>query len=220
MKLLKVFFFILFSISAQAQSFKVVYDRFEKNLITDENFSAEFKKKKLEAAKIPDKYILYYLDGNSFFKSLPTEVITHENAPVTIGETTTTFVEKAVKAPTKIYRSKGDEKFYSYREEDGKEYYKKSKQVFSSIDFKDETEKIDKFVCKLAEITFKPDGDIFKVWYTEDIPVTAGPFTYSDFPGLVLKVDSPFFVIYATNISTSVNEKDIEKINSKFAVQE
>lgn len=55
------------------------------------------------------------------------------------------------------------------------------------------------FNCKKAT-TYINDMDI-EVWFTEDIPVSDGPEIYQGLPGLVLKVETPKKIIYATHIS-------------------
>lgn len=45
---------------------------------------------------------------------------------------------------------------------------------------------INKFKCKQATTTFR--GRTYTVWYTEEIPVSAGPWKFSGLPGLILDV--------------------------------
>lgn len=220
MKTSYLLFALLFTNLMWSQFVKVEYD-LQRNTMTstDKSSSAEFKEKVKERDKKPEKYVLYYGNGNSFFKNLPTPIIQHENAPVNVEGNMTTIVEISEKQPYKIYKLKGEDKFYGYRIEDGKEFYKKTKLKFGSINYKDETQKIDNFLCKLAEVT-NPSGSVTKVWYTEDLPISTGPFAYGEFPGLVLKIETPTFVMYATKISEDINENDIEKMNSKLKVVE
>ncbi|MFC7345855.1 GLPGLI family protein [Chryseobacterium zhengzhouense] len=211
-------FLLFFGVFVKSQSLKVDYDLVRNTTIsTDKNFSSEFRDKILESEKQPEKYILYFINGNSFFKSLPTKEIQHENAPTKSGGTTTTLVEISVKQPVKVFKMKGDDKYFGFSSRDGKDFYKISRANFGSKVYKNDEQKIDKFICKLAEIT-NPSGTITKVWYTEDLPISTGPFAYGDFPGLVLKVETPTFVMYATKISETVNESEIERMDSKLPV--
>lgn len=219
MKLLNIILFLLFSLVIQAQQLRVDYERLENNVSPNKDFSEEFKKKIIEQGKTPDKYTLYYNNGQSFFKSLPTEILQHENAPVTVGEETTTLVEQKIKSPTKIFKLKNDDHFYFLSKNGSKSFYKKVKQNFSSLDFKEETQLIDKFVCKLVEVRMTDNDNVYKVWYTEDLPISTGPFTYGDFPGLVLKVESPNFVIYATQVSDKVKLADMENMDAKLTIE-
>ena len=207
-------------ITIKSQSIRVDYDLVRNTTIsTDKNFSNEFKDKILESEKKPEKYVLYFENGNSFFKSLPIKDINHENAPTKSGGTTTTIVETSVKQPVKVFKIKGEDRYYGLQSDNGKDFYKISHTKFNSKNYKDEKQKIDKFMCSLVEIN-NPSGTITKVWYTEDLPVSTGPFAYGDFPGLVLKVETPTFVMYTTKISENINDGEFEKMDSKLPVVE
>jgi GLPGLI family protein len=220
MKTFYLLFAILCTNLAWSQFVKVEYD-LQRNTTTstDKTFSAEYKEKVLQRDKKPEKYILYYGNGNSFFKSLPIPVIQHENDPVNVDGNSTTMVEISEKKPVRVYKIKGEDKFYSYKNDDGNEFYKKTLLKFSSVNYKEETQKIDNFVCKLVEVT-NASGSITKVWYTEDLPISTGPFAYGEFPGLVLKIETPTFIMYATKISEDISEKDIEKMDNKLKIKE
>lgn len=220
---MKIICFLLalsLTVLTKAQSVRVDYDLKRNTTIsTEKNLSDEFREKILESEKEAEKYVLYFVNGDSFFKSLQTKEIQHENAPVKSGGNTTTLVETSVKQPVKVFKIKGEDKYYGYKNVDGDEFYKVSQIQFNSKKYKDESEKIDKFICKLAEVT-NSSGNVVKVWYTEDLPISTGPFAYGDFPGLVLKVETPTFVIYATKISENVNGNEMEKMNNKFHIVE
>lgn len=221
----KIIFLILLTylsnVVISAQNFKVEYEvkRFT-SILSDKSVtrSAEFEEKVREQEKNPEKYILYYLNGDSFFKSIPVPIIKHENAPVTTGETTTTIVEQSIKIPVKVLKKKGDDNYIQYNNNQGTEFYKDTKLKFKELSYKDETQMIDTFLCKLVELV-NSSGSITKVWYMEDIPISAGPFSYGIFLGLVLKVESPTFMLYATDVSNTVQENDVEKLNPKIPVQ-
>jgi GLPGLI family protein len=59
---------------------------------------------------------------------------------------------------------------------------------------------------------------IYKIWYTEDIPIVAGPNGFNVFPGLVLRVECDIFVLTAVKISNDGKLSDIEKINPKLKI--
>lgn len=81
MKILSIIF--IFTITTNGQFLKVDYE-LERHRTLGNDFSQEFKDKVKENDKKTEKYILYYADGNSFFKSLPAPIVRHENAPVTM----------------------------------------------------------------------------------------------------------------------------------------
>jgi len=47
--------------------------------------------------------------------------------------------------------------------------------------------KINNFVCKKATTYFR--GRNYTAWYTQQIPVTAGPWKFSGLPGLILRIE-------------------------------
>ena len=42
---------------------------------------------------------------------------------------------------------------------------------------------------------------------------------YGGFPGLILKLEAPTFVIYATKISDDLKKDDVEKMDSKLPIK-
>lgn len=65
---------------------------------------------------------------------------------------------------------------------------------------------IENFNCKAA--LYKIGDDESKVWYTEDIPISAGPYNYYKVPGLILKLESSKLLCYVTNISKNIDKKN------------
>ena len=209
---------IFFSIVIKSQLLKIEYDLIRNTTITtDKDFSEEFKNKVLKSEQNPEKYVLYFANGNSFFKSLPTETVQYENAPVSSGAGSKTLIEIAKKQPVKVYRLKGEKEFYGYTILDGNEFYKKILFKSTSQNYKNDVIEIDKFKCKLVEV-IGSTGKIIKVWYTEDLPISTGPFAYGDFPGVVMKVETTTFVIFATSISKEMRENDVERPDPKLKV--
>jgi GLPGLI family protein len=84
------------------------------------------------------------------------------------------------------------------------------------IEYKDETLTIENYLCKLAIIKI---GNITsQVWYTEEIPVSAGPFIYNNLPGLVLKIERPNFLCYTTHVSNDFDEKEVKKMDTQLKI--
>jgi GLPGLI family protein len=50
-----------------------------------------------------------------------------------------------------------------------------------------ETMQIGNYICKKATTDFR--GRLYVAWYTEQIPVSAGPWKFNGLPGLILKVE-------------------------------
>ncbi|KMQ62924.1 hypothetical protein ACM39_17600 [Chryseobacterium sp. FH2] len=221
---MKQFFLILICLFINityAQNLKVEYDRINKQFNNSPllaESSEAFKSKVKEEMQKPQKQILYVKDGNTFFKSILKADIIHEEESKKIDEFTsikpkTKFVEKQIK----IYRKKGDKGFYQYQNFNEDEFYRYFTPKFNKIDYKDDIEYIEKYKCKLAEVTTE-QGILTKVWYTEDIPASVGPYAYGNLPGLILKIESPEFVIYATKISNDTTAQDFEIPNPQLKV--
>lgn len=75
-----------------------------------------------------------------------------------------------------------------------------------------ETKDIKGFTCRLAK-TITDTGDTYFAWFTNDIPISDGPFRFKGLTGLVLEVynKNKTIEIYATEIKRS--EEMIEPLN-------
>ncbi|MGC4128361.1 MAG: GLPGLI family protein [Bergeyella sp.] len=216
MKNIFVYFFTLLPLFYFSQeNFKVEYE--QKNKIyprLTNNKSEQYIKSLEEYLKTPVKSTLYYYKGNSFYKNYPKKPLVVEVNREKEGNHTTVRQQK--------YEGQSDSVYvYTYKNNDSitvlypsypntKRFYRKTKDTWK-ITYLDQTEKIDNYVCKIAEFSFN-SGEVQRVWYTDEIPINAGPSIYCKFlPGLVLKVENERFVLYATTISKNVKESDIEK---------
>lgn len=72
----------------------------------------------------------------------------------------------------------------------------------------DDTKKISGYTCKKA--ISKLMGLHFEAWYTDEIPVNAGPEKYDGLPGLILYVKTPGLEIIANSITFKKEAKAIE----------
>jgi len=219
MKLSFFFAFLLFNF-AQSQNLKVEYSRLNNRDIDYSNSeisSDDFKNKISKELEKGQKNILYILNGNSFFKSIPRgSIITEEEGNRVDNRTTTRNRNEFIDTQMKIYNKKGDKGFYQYHNFDDDEMYHYSIPKFDNIEYKEDVEYIENYKCKLAEVSVM--GNINKIWYTEDIPVSAGPYVFNNLPGLVLKIENSNFIIYATKVSNEGKKEDFENINPKLKV--
>ncbi|QCX54404.1 GLPGLI family protein [Elizabethkingia sp. JS20170427COW] len=185
---------------------KVSYESISKPKINYNGFSfpesqkAEIERQILQNAKKPEKYILYYENGNSFFQRDPSENV------------------HSTQQKTEYYRMRDKVGIYRLSDYIVEEFYGYYPMDNVSIEFSDETQVIENYTCKLA--LYKIGDTVNKVWYTEDIPVSAGPYNYYNVPGLILKVENPNLLCYAVNISKNVDKKDIKKMNNELEVYE
>lgn len=62
------------------------------------------------------------------------------------------------------------------------------KEDFPTMKWKilDEEKKINNYLCKKAQITFR--GRFYTAWYTEKIPISSGPWKFNGLPGLILSI--------------------------------
>lgn len=212
-------FFILFNVF-QAQNLKVEYTQIEKQKFGSSNTkisSNDFKNKVAKELEKGQKNILFVLDGDSFFKSVPiANIVLEEEAKRVDDNTITQNRYENVIIQTKIYSKKGDKGLYQYHNFDNDEFYHYSILKFDQIEYKDDVEYIENYKCKLVEASSM--GSVFRIWYTEDVPISAGPYAFNQFPGLVLKVESSTFLIFATKVSNEGKKEDFESINPKLKV--
>ncbi|MEA1850692.1 GLPGLI family protein [Chryseobacterium sp. MHB01] len=202
------------------QYLKIEYERTDLQDISSSTMSKEYNDKVKEARKKPQKNFLYYANGNSFFKNIPRASFIHDAGKTQIDESNVT-VKKEVFTDfeIKIYHLKNEKGSYQYQNYPriNEEFYGYVEMNYKKINYKDDILKIDNYFCKLVEVTLIND-QIAKIWYTEDIPISTGPAGFNTFPGVVLRVESPSYVMTAVKISNDAKESDVEKINAKLRV--
>ncbi len=214
-----ILFLFLFSVQFMysQDALKVEYDYVVKpNGVNNSRRTEAYQKTFEEQAKTPEKQVLYYYKGDLFFRNFekPEIVINGDNSKE--GNTMTRLKERMTFPVSRFYKNKDDDQTYELRTYPKVEqFYHYYKPTWEQINYKNETIKIDKFECKLVELVQK-DGKIVKVWYTEMLPISAGPLGFYDFPGLVLKVETDSYVCYATVINNNASAKDIEKPDAKL----
>ncbi|MBC7555699.1 MAG: GLPGLI family protein [Chryseobacterium sp.] len=217
MKILNTFLFLIFGLLLKAQYLQVNYSVIrESSVSTSKNFSPEMKKKLLEDEKKPAEFRLFVAHGNSYFTALPREIVSNQT-DTSKGKSVYSHIETVIVDPVKIYRLNGDEKNYAYHKVDDYEFYSFDKLDTKAVTYREDMQIIENYLCKLVEVTLQ-NNQIIKIWYTESVPLSAGPFSYNSFPGLVLKIEAPSFVMYATEVSNKAKEEDVKTINKKLPV--
>ena len=216
------FTFVFSTLFAQ-NALKVEYEMVKKihNIpgLENSNVNSAIREKILQSMRTPEKQILYYKNGTSFYKNidvLPEQVVDRNEVKESENKTVTRTVKTKI-LPVRYYQSKGDTGIYAFHNFNNESFYSDDKPIWKKIEYKKEIQKIDDFDCKLAEVTLS-NGEISKVWYTEQIPISIGPLNYHNFPGLVLKVEAPTFTVYATKVSNDAKDSDIEKKDPKLKI--
>lgn len=205
-----------------AQNLKVEYERYDLNENYDLQRSKEFNDKKNQAHKIPMKLFLYYADGSSFFRSVPRNSFTHNAGDIQKDESTTLHKREIYKeSELKMYHNKNENGNYSYHNfpQIKEEFYGFVEPKFAKIEYKDDVINIDNYICKLVEVSLASDPQhVNKIWYTEAIPIAAGPFSFNVFPGLVLRVEAQGYILTAVKVSNDIKTDEVEKINPSLKV--
>jgi GLPGLI family protein len=225
MKIIKKTLFICTLIvftSVYSQFLKVEYQKIDFSNQKLNGTSQEFQNKINELNKIAQTSFLYYAEGNAFFKTVPKDSFTVNAGDQRKDERTVIHKREAFKdKEIRIYTPKNVKGIYVYYDfpDINDEFYGYADTKFAKIDYKDNTIIIDHYSCKLVEVSFEGMPEkIYKVWYTEDMPISAGPFGFSSFPGLVLRVESPDDVITVVKISNETKLSDVEKMNPKLKI--
>jgi GLPGLI family protein len=75
----------------------------------------------------------------------------------------------------------------------------------------DNTKKISSYSCKLAKTTTE-SGDIFYAWFTDDIPISDGPFRFKGLTGIILEIYNPNRTIEISMTSVKISNEEFPNI--------
>ncbi|WP_420572521.1 GLPGLI family protein [Kordia sp.] len=94
--------------------------------------------------------------------------------------------------------------------------YGKEKRPNIKWELKEDTKKIGKFTCKKAVTKFR--GRTYICWYTEEIPLSYGPWKLQGLPGMILEAKSTdeYFVIQFRKIEYPVTHISVPKSEEKL----
>jgi GLPGLI family protein len=178
----------------------------EKSVDFGNNIVSETQKNQIfEALKTqkiePTPYILYYNNGNSYFKKNVTTDKNEAFSPTDEG----------------YYKFKNKKGYYEFNDYIVEKFYAFYNDI-KKIEYQTETQKIENYICKSALVT--ENNEISKIWYTEEIPISTGPFNYTSLPGLVLKVETPRRTIYATKITKNCKPEEVKEMDKKLSIYE
>ena len=120
----------------------------------------------------------------------------------------------------KIYRNLEQGKFTTYSTVFGSHYLiTEDITIPEWTMYEDSTITVLGMECKKATTNFR--GRYWEVWYTEEIPISQGPWKLCGLPGMILKANSPKFMLME---ATKINNKNLEPVtfynylNYKYAL--
>lgn len=213
MKSLFTILFLLVCFITNSQSVKVTYS--EKRIISQEKLDAmpsDVKNATIAEMSIPMLFFLEFSEGISFYQIDQNAVdFKYRSESITIDE-------NGKKIRSSIIADKKITPFFYYKEVENNLIL--FKMTNSNINFngKDslidwewkitrESQIIKGYLCKKA-ISEKFDS-LLIAWFTEEIPVNAGPEKYHGLPGLILKV---------RNLGQEFTAEKIEIIQQKISI--
>ena len=211
-KILIILFYL--SINSYAQSLKISY--VEKKILTKEKLEQipDFAKENLLKEL---NYTLNYINGKSLYTNNEKNQDTQNNTTNENKIDSLDIVE--IKEISTRYEDKSIEKYY-YKDLEANEilfeFFNGSKKVYGKDVFQNwnweitnETKNISGFNCKKAVSNFQ--GYEFTAWFTEEIPINAGPEKFDGLPGLILFVGTQHYEWKATKIMEILDKKTIKK---------
>ena len=102
---------------------------------------------------------------------------------------------------------------------DNKSYYRQSPFDNTTYEFDPTvTKKIDSYQCNLAYYVSKKSNDTIKYWYAKEIAIADGPYGPSSIPGLILRYENKYRVIYATKIEYADSKLKIKPLDNKIPI--
>lgn len=135
-----------------------------------------------------DKGTLYVSNQESFYKTSFDNIKSSEE--INTNEETIVIPAKEGEYFSEIYVDLKVKKLYEnlFERYALKTYYSVSEKI-PEMNWKlyNEEKKISNYNCKKAETSFR--GRNYVVWYTEEIPISSGPWKFNGLPGLILSVE-------------------------------
>lgn len=191
-----------------AQNFKIRYEQTKKfdsqieklNQIPDPKLREQIKQQLLA----PTYYELSLKNSVSLYKEIQNDKgdYSSENKNPNIK------VMVVKNESTGIYQDFKTAEYVSGHNFFGKDFYIKDKVVKLDWKISDETKKIGNFNCKKATTTY--EGKEVEAWYSEEIPVSVGPYVFNGLPGLIIQVNYDELTYNAISVE-KIKELSIEK---------
>jgi GLPGLI family protein len=159
------------------------------NIFSQNNFKAEYKLLLAKNGFAPIYYELINHDTKSIFKfvtrEVPEKVVADEFGNVNLYPEIPDSIQpliltdhKSNEIISKEYITDNDRATY-------KEYFV-VEPISIKWNFINETKKVDKYLCRKATTSFR--GRDYVVWYTDEIPISIGPWKFHRLPGLIVEI--------------------------------
>ena len=186
-----IILFVLAFADVHSQDMKVTYNN---RILIDttqlENVDLFTKNHLLENAR-GDTYELLIRDGISLYEPLSIKNKSSENSINGNASISHKYFES-------VYSNRLKNEMVSSIVLGGETFLINERLVPIDWEIKEETKKIDSYVVKRAEAIV--NGNPVIVWFTDEIPISAGPSYYSGLPGLILQAQFGKRLITATKI--------------------
>lgn len=214
MKIKFTLLLLLFCLLCNSQSVKVTYS--EKRIISKEKLDAmpaDVKNATIAEMNIPKLFILEYSEGVSFYqRGKEAKDFEYRSESTTIDENGKTSYNTII-ADRKITP------FFYYKEFAANLMLFKLTNANLNFDGKDslihwnweisnDTKTINGYKCKKA--ISKAFDAYFEAWFTEDIPIGAGPEKFDGLPGLI---------VYVRNLGQEYTAEKIEILENEIVIQ-
>jgi len=155
------------------------------------------------------KHQLLFSDSMSVYKAIPEEEAAD---PFVSGEGGGRMMFRMAGADAIQFRNYNQQKLVESREMGAKTYLIEDTLKAQPWKLTGETKSILKFNCKKATRT-NDRGQVIEAWFTDAIPVPAGPEAFAGLPGAILQVsvNNGEMELLATSVSEQVNKKEIQE---------
>ena len=152
------------------------------------------------------KFQLNFADNQSMYKAQ------EEEPDITENTDQGGIVMKFGGANNEYYKNFTTQKQVEKRELGDKDYIIEDSIHHTTWKLVDSTKIILGYTCKKATGKTERGSDV-EAWYTEDIPVSSGPETFSGLPGMILQIDinKEEFVTTAISIEKSVDKEELKE---------
>lgn len=203
----KIFFGVIATVALQVTNAQVKEGKiiFEQKIDLHRRMQDEQMK-----AMVPQfrtsKFELNFADNQSIYK--PQE----EEPDITENTDHGGIVMKFGGANNEYYKNFTTQKQVEKRELGDKDYIIEDSIHHTTWKLVDSTKIILGYTCKKATGKTERGSDV-EAWYTEDIPFSSGPETFSGLPGMILQIDinKEEFVTTAISIDKSADKKELKE---------